>query len=184
MDETRRPWGCVVTMWSKQEDEDLARMRREGQSFGVISSVLKKSRNACIGRALRLNLPRAVTANPTQAQEPKRQAVKASVSPSLPQKVAVSRPCTPPPPPSQAYAPEASPTRRGWPKPRTATAVHFLQIPSIGLCRMPLWGDDAPLDERFYCGAPTTGGTATYCQRCRLIAFTTSTNPLAPRRAS
>lgn len=43
--------------WTAEQDAMLRRLRKDGYSFGVIASKLKKSRNACIGRANRIGVP-------------------------------------------------------------------------------------------------------------------------------
>ncbi len=65
--------------------------------------------------------------------------------------------------------PAPVPTVRGWPKPRPASAVLFLDR-KPGQCVMPLWSDDTPTDRRFVCAAPASKGQS-YCSSCREIAY-------------
>src|SRR3990167_410581 len=46
--------------WTPQEDAILKKMRADGVSFGVIAKRIGRPRNALIGRAHRLGLPRGL----------------------------------------------------------------------------------------------------------------------------
>lgn len=50
-----------------------------------------------------------------------------------------------------------------------------------GLCRWPLWGNDAPHSERFYCGNESAAGQV-YCQHCRALSSRPATNVLVVKK--
>ena len=154
-----------MSTWSAEMDEKLRAFSAQGRSFSEIAELIGGvSRNACIGRLRRLGV--------TKAPAP---AAVAVVKQSQPPKA--KPPLKPPPAPPKAF----KPTERGWPKPITATAKLIVDLAG-GDCRMPLFGDETPIDERFFCGAPTGDIKNTWCPSCHAIVY--DKTPHQTRRAA
>lgn len=149
--------------WTSEEDKALKDGRAAGYSFGQISGLIGRARNACIGRAARLGMERMAPAKPgpkpkpQTGPKPKLSSGAKRFNPSFTQDRVAK---TPP-----ELMPDA--TLKGWPKPMTATAVDIMGLTSE-TCRMPLFGHDEPFASQFYCGAAPKPGSV-YCPACRQI---------------
>lgn len=92
-------------------------------------------------------------------------------------------------PPSDRPAPAPRPKDAAPPKPRVVPIRAPKPLPVVdenyspqrltimeirdGLCRWPLWGNNATHSERFYCGNPSDGGHV-YCGHCRAMSIQTA----------
>lgn len=141
--------------WTGEAVELLTKLRADSHSFTECTDIINQkfggglTRNAAIGKAGRLGIPGPISKDPhgsrlTKASIPRIK--KARVPFRFP---FVARQVIPVPPviPSSSHR------------------VHVIQAEN-NHCRWPLWADDAPFDEKFYCGSPTanvTGGRP-YCR--------------------
>ncbi len=177
--------------WSEQEDALLRKLLDDGFTASQASGELAKagfpvrSRNAVLGRAHRVKIPNrnAVVATANRVNGAKKaHAAKAARAPKM--SAAASRKPGPgahglggPP---MALMPAVQATIKGWPKPRGPNAIRFLDVPYLGRCKMPLWGSDEPLHERFVCGEPCDAARV-YCPSC--AALTVSSGTLSEQTA-
>lgn|SRR3990167_9965432 len=125
--------------WTPQEDAILKKMRADGVSFGVIAKRIGRPRNALIGRANRLGLPRVLQpkVRGQRTHAPWRPRLSAS-SKARPRPIIKQRE------PEPAY---------------TGAPVRFMDLRAgYGQCRMII-GETAGPDTLF-CGAPAEGA---YC---------------------
>jgi GcrA cell cycle regulator len=153
--------------WTEERVDTLKRMHAEGHSASQIAMALGggATRNAVIGKATRLKLPKRGN-NPTKASSAHARAPKIAerkrVREALkivPAKVRVEAPIIP-------AVVHRLPTKPGTAL-RTIVdeieGVPFPRTKTFGVCAWPLWGDDTPIDDRRCCGAGTIDGSS-YCQ--------------------
>lgn len=58
--------------WTDKQVEQLRKLHREGMSFALISDLVGHTRNSCIGKARRLELPMRVTVKSKTPETPKK----------------------------------------------------------------------------------------------------------------
>lgn len=162
-------------LWTEEQDAVLKRLLAEGHKMSLIAAEIGggKTKNAVIARAHRLGINRGhfrpvvsladrARKTPAVAHGGKRTARKV-----VPKKAPLTTPrhVTKPIPAPMAVAPSV----RGWPKPKTETAVTIFDLTRT-TCRMPLFDGHEPIDRQFYCGAPSPVA-APYCPACRTLTF-------------
>lgn len=168
--------------WTEERCAFLKERLEQGQTFGDIAAMLGASRSSCIGKASRLGLTlRALSEEDRKKRadmlkERQRQNSKIAIRKGK----AAAKPAAPPADPLVAQDAQA---KKGWPKPMTPTAIKFLKMPNTGRCRMPLWGDDTPMSERFYCGAEALPAKS-YCPGCYRAAHDPNAFAAEQKRAS
>lgn len=153
--------------WTEERVDTLRRMYAEGCSASQIATALGggATRNAVIGKATRLKLPKRGN-NPTKASSAHARAAKKlqgkrvrEAQKIVAAKVRVEAPVIP-------ATVHRLPTRAGSAL-RTIIddieGVPFPRAKTFGVCAWPLWGDDTPIDDRRCCGAGTIDGSS-YCQ--------------------
>ena len=136
----------VTTDWNSDRTRTLEKLYRNGVSFALIAAEIGVSRNAVIGKAHRLKLPKRI-----EISISKRKPVAASKKkpPSIP--VSIPAPVVIPQPtiiPGRDYS----------------CTIYEL---NDGSCRYPLWNTRAPHAERRYCGRPGASFAAgqPYCRQ-------------------
>jgi hypothetical protein len=115
--------------WNEERKERLQTLYRDGLSFSLIAAEIGVTRNAAIGKARRMLLPRRIEITQTKPPKPREAAPKrqrATFSIKPPAAAAV---------PSRDYR----------------CTIYDLKNRS---CRFPLWAAGAPHHERLYCGVP------------------------------
>jgi GcrA cell cycle regulator len=150
--------GFRTDIWTTEQDATLKRMAQEGYSASKIANVVKKTRNAVIGRSSRV--PGARLGNAKRANErwPSHRVARDRPNPLITgskgaagraerhrERLRLTADDVLHPTPVVPYQPEAK-TPVGGP-------VGFLGLERHH-CRWPLWGDaERPLtNEQFYCG--------------------------------
>lgn len=142
--------------WTKERVDVLRTMRAQGHSCGVIARVLNEAakqmlftRNAVIGKAIRLGLPsvsRQFT-HPRAAPKPRPKPAPAKAKPAAPK--------LKPAPPTRLRAPAKS-----------DTAVRFIEA-GPGQCQFFCDGEEGPLG--YVCGAPVV--RERWCDSCARIVW-------------
>lgn len=138
-----------------ERDEAVMKLRGRGHSLRMISAELSLSRGCVSGiicRARKAGDPRGEKHIATVAVTRKAPTSIARTKPRL-----VVAP-TPPPKPAEIFMPQGH------------NRVLFLDVRLVGQCRFPLWGDNTPFPEKFYCGNPADDSQV-YCPTCRKIAY-------------
>jgi GcrA cell cycle regulator len=140
-----------VIIWDDERMGRLERLYEEGLSFSLIADALGISRNAAIGKARRMSLPKR--SESTQTKPP------------------VKPKATARPPPRQRPPPKRPVMLRVLPDPNYYCSINDLEDCS---CRYPLWESDTPHPGRRYCGFPTASVAAgvPYCRRHARMAMT------------
>lgn len=151
----------MLSPWTPDKDRILRGMRGQGDSFGLIANAVGLSRNACIGRASRLDLPK------------KTQTLKAKV-PRVRKNPARSTP-------AQKIQRARARLEDGRLAPRVSDltpAADFLGVSLLalehGICRFPR--GDSPFT---FCGQPAEEFSS-YCRHCYDLTHV----PTPPRRPS
>lgn len=133
-----------MTTWTDERVATLKRGWADGMSATLIAKEINGkdgtlTRNAVCGKAHRLGLPpRETVTFASRGGRIKKFNTPKPVQPRIP---AESRPAVPRPAPI--------------PEPPPFTGEHKLHFMSAEnhQCHWPLWGDDTPFAEKFYCGA-------------------------------
>jgi GcrA cell cycle regulator len=138
-----------VVSWSQERIGRLETLYRKGWSFGLIAADIGKSRNAVIGKAHRMLLPKReeiaeCISRPPAINPPRRKRAIAPVS------VVVKRP--------RIIDPDRN----------YSCTINQLKNRS---CRFPLWTDSAQHHQRLYCGIPEANLIAgrPYCRSHTLL---------------
>lgn len=134
---------------NEERDELIMRLRERGYSLAMIARQIPNGTRSVVSgvifRARTAGDRRADTKRPTVAVErvaPVTIARRPRVKPAIP---------IPPETPGSHL-------------------VLFLDIRRSGQCRLPMWRDDTPFSEKFYCGNATGEGEV-YCPACRKIVY-------------
>jgi len=141
----------AVTNWNAELTGRLEHLYRDGLSFRLIAADIGVSRNAAIGKARRMQLPkREVIAQCKQRDSSAR-----------------------PPPRRRRKAPAPMPK----PPEPPLDPLHDYRCTIVELtdrtCRFPLWPTDARHAERLYCGVPRASHAAgmPYCPRHAAVVW-------------
>lgn len=161
--------------WTEEQDAELRRLITEGHTMSAIASMIGdgKSKMAVIGRAHRLGIsPGHRKASPPASVEKVREARSAAMPrpPTPPKKLDRPTKTAPLAVPPAVAALSSAPVKasvRGWPKPKTATAVTIFGLTGK-TCRMPLFDGHEPIESKFYCGAPCEIAVP-YCPACTAL---------------
>lgn len=141
--------------WTPEQDDLLTRLHGEGYSFGAIGDHMGITRNAAIGRAGRIGLPKRETRDQPRR---KRRSKKRRSAPSLPGAEHPSAGTFNSPPVSVPADPliEEPPDFIG------PVQRHTILTLRSDMCRYPV---GTPGDENFYfCGRPSCDrGSGSYC---------------------
>lgn len=180
------------TGWTDDEDTLLKALVKTGRTGSDVAHELAaagfppRSRNAVIGRIFRLRTetgrPEVTTANrihgakvahakAAKAKEKEAAAPVPAISAAAARKPGPGRHGLGGPPASLA---PITATVDGWPKPRGPHAIRFLDAPYRGRCKMPLWGNDEPIEDRFVCGEPCDPARP-YCPSCHALTVSVGT---------
>lgn len=146
--------------WTDEAIADLRRMKAEGKSFSEIAATIGASRNACIGKAHRLEIVGKPAKSGIKAGAAPRERKPRPPKPPKPPKVVAIKPAPPSPPPRL---------------PDNRKGVPFLDA-RPGQCRWPLWDRLTPFEAKEICGEPAMPGKP-YCPACNAV----SVAPKAPR---
>ena len=159
-----------MSAWTPEQDQVL-REKSATMSYSAIAVELGKSRNSCISRANRIGLKKVDLPRAPYAGNIVKKARAAKKPPRIapPKAVKVAKPAPVPPPAAEnvaePYGQDLAVLKR-WPRPKTATAVPYLDAMRGKHCLMPLFETDTPLEERFVCGAPPTETHPSWCAVC------------------
>jgi GcrA cell cycle regulator len=125
----------------------------------IANEIGGKSRNAVIGKIHRLGL---VLVRTKPAVKAPRKPRRAGNIPTYQRPAAARGNMTV----KKAAIPDVEPTIAGWPKPKGPNAIRFTsQKNDRSRCKMPLWDDETPSDQRFVCGDAVVPG-ASWCPAC------------------
>lgn len=131
--------------WTAKRERDFIKLYNSNLSFSLIAEELggfgnypDGGRNACIGKAHRLGLI---------AREWSEGIKHVQRAPAYQKKPAQRL--------RKVVAPKPEPVREPW---SDKHKVNFLGA-GYGQCRWPLWGDNVPIADKFYCGASTNDGS-------------------------
>lgn len=153
--------------WTDDRVNTLKRMYAEGCSASQIATALGggATRNAVIGKATRLKLPKRGN-NPTKTSSAHARAAKTAERKRVREAVKIVAPKVRVEAPVIPAVVHRLPTKPGTAL-RTIVdeieGVPFPRTKTFGVCAWPLWGDDTPADDRRCCGAVTVEGSS-YCQ--------------------
>lgn len=115
--------------WTAETTTTFVQLWETGDSYSKIAKQMRMTRNALIGKALRMGLKRGKgKRSEPEAKEPKAKAKTNGHAPQIP----------------------SGPARKIEASSCTLFALQYFN------CRFPLWSDDGSenLDQKFYCGAP------------------------------
>ena len=161
-------WNESVSAWTPEGDKLLTELVMLGLSHSQISARLKsdlgesRSRNACIGRAMRLGLAGKAPKRDRVAAQPKIRAY-------------TTKPLRSAPSPMRPDAPaDIGSEISGAGLPITVAAKTLLEL-ERGDCRFPV--GEATGEDLRYCGARAEDGQS-YCKACGVIAW----KPGSPRK--
>lgn len=147
-----------MTAWTEEEFATLRQRVAEGASAAEIGRELGRSRNSAIGKVHRegVVLPRKPRhVRPAGAAS---SGARSTLRPRL-------------------ISSKIQSTRRASPRPKrrlpkmlapSLGQVRMMDMPLMGRCRRPLWGDHEPcppVELMFFCGGPTVA-TTSYCAKC------------------
>lgn len=139
---------CNTTDWNDERKERLEELYREGFSFSLIAADIGVSRNAAIGKARRMQLPKRVEVYTVRAialtarPPPRRRRRSKACAMNEAQK------------PRRVFTPEPGRDYR--------CTIYDLRNSS---CRFPMWAVNTPHPDRLYCGVPAASLAAgtPYC---------------------
>jgi len=150
-------------VWDEPTVESLKRYMREGLSSSQMASRLGTTRNAVIGKVMRLGIGSSRPVRPDPLAKVRAPAVRKPRPAPLPKVKAPSLP-----------AAESLPVPNA-----DHAAPEFRTLPMMDLtagdCRFPLWDhrDNPPFEQQLYCGNATPEGKS-WCPYHQAIVFTPS----------
>lgn len=130
----------------------IVALAREGKSYTDIAAETCMSRGTVSGVVYRAR--KAGLLDPARPMPKREPAARPAAKPAFQPKDERPRP------PEQDPAPVAAPPVA----PHKPARVHLLSAKD-GQCRWPLWGNSAPLSEKFFCGNVVVPGRS-YCAHC------------------
>lgn len=155
----------MTHLWTAEEDAKILQLRADGLTSSVIAAAMNDeriTRNSVIGRFHRLKLMGEIV--PATAQTAVRSAQAIERAERRNRKPA-QKPATKP----VCVATYSETKELVWPKPVVVVPAHrpilskrvtIFELDRC-MCRAPLWGthESLPIDRKFYCGAPSDGGS-------------------------
>ena len=180
MPELRQASNCP---WSDGRVDRLVELHRSGATYPVIAAELGITRNAVIGKAHRLRLPkRAVDLTRVGRPHVTRERKRPEPEPEPKLRLRPKIESLYKPPRSGAKRKKLAPTAPVLPvAAEPEKSEHCCTIAGLtdATCRWPLWATDVPYSELLYCGTPDAclSANVPYCEKHRAVALANYNKP-------